>query len=146
MENDIENSLPSRNIEMLKSSEFQKECIDRVEPAVLSDISDMISGRRNWRRSAVLAEVGGKVSSILATLLAYASASNLTSGVVESSLAFASGASGTIGIVLTMFAQFARKESMERTHALNIVLKQSRINAIPDVMTSLDVQPSASLS
>ena len=122
---------------------FQKECIDRVEPAVLRDVDDMIRGRAVWRKISTATEVLGRVMAFVSTVLAYSASSELATGTVSRALAFSSGATGTIGIVSTLFANFSRSQSIERSNAMNTVLKSVRIKAVPDVMDDLDVQTMA---
>lgn len=119
---------------------FQEECAKRVEPALLEDIDDMISGRVRWRKVSAVSEVLGKGISIIATILAYSSASELTAGNLSRALAFASGACGTVSVMLVSFSQYARRESLERTRAMNSVLKKVNVQKIPDIMESIDVQ------
>jgi len=119
---------------------FRKRCIDRIEPAMMQDVDDMIRGRVVWRRVSGLFEVVGRSMALLSTVLAYSASSELTAGTVSRSLAFASGACGTVGIVSTLFSHFARNESSERTTAMNSILQEAGIQKIPDIMNDLEIQ------
>lgn len=135
--------MPKPNRLTMTDPNFQKLCVERIEPAVLRDMEDMIRGRVAWRNISSASEVLGRSMSFIATVLAYSSSSELTAGTVSRALAFASGACGTVGIVAILFAQFSRTQSMERTDAVNTILAASHLQKIPDIMHDIEIQGQA---
>jgi hypothetical protein len=125
--------------EALLDRQFEKECIQIIKPALLNDVKDMIRGRVLWRRASVLAETMGKASSAAASVLAFASASDLAGGEASRIIGFVSGSVGTLGMVLLMFANFSRSQSIERSDAINLILKDANMEEIPDIATELVV-------
>lgn len=125
--------------EALLDRQFEKECIKIIKPALLNDVKDMIRGRVLWRRASVLAETMGKASSAAASVLAFASASDLAGGEASRIIGFVSGSVGTLGMVLLMFANFSRSQSIERSDAINLILKDANMKEIPDIATELVV-------
>jgi hypothetical protein len=125
--------------EALLDRQFEKECIRIIKPALLNDVKDMIRGRVLWRRASVLAETMGKASSAAASVLAFASASDLAGGEASRIIGFVSGSVGTLGMVLLMFANFSRSQSIERSDAINLILRDANMEEIPDIATELVV-------
>lgn len=121
---------------------FRDTCIEIITPSLETDVRDMVKGRVAWRRTSTTFEVLGRVTGALGTIVAFAGSSDITGDVVSRSMAFAAGCLGTTSIVSTLFASFARQQSLERSEAVNAILTSANVQAIPDVAAALDIQGS----
>jgi len=135
IEHDVESQHPITN-----DDEFRKVAVEIVRPAMVEDVKSMVSGRKWWLRASTLFETAGKISSASSVVLAFASGSEITGSSQSQILGFVAGTVGTIGMALSAFANFARNQSLERSDALNIILKDAKIKEIPDIGDTLVVQ------
>lgn len=135
LEKDVESQHP-----IIDDDDFRKEAIEIVRPAMIDDIKSMVSGRKWWLRASTVFETAGKVASAAGVVLAFASGSDIADPSQSQILGFAAGSVGTTGMVLSGFANFARNQSMERSDALNTILKDAKIMEIPDIGDTLVVQ------
>ena len=125
------------NSNILNDKEFRDECFNIIKPSLLEDVREMTKGRARWRRASVASETLGKISSAAATVLAFAAASDLAGGDASRVIGFVSGSVGTLSMVLTLFANFSRAQSIERTDAINLILDGADIDPIPEISREL---------
>ena len=115
---------------------FKHACLKIIKPSLLKDVTEMTHGRAAWRRASVVSETLGKLSSASATVLAFASASDIADS-TSRILGFVSGTLGTISMVLVLFANFSRAQSIERSDALNLILTKAELDPIPEISKEL---------
>jgi hypothetical protein len=118
--------------------QFVDDVKNIVKPSVLDDVRAMVSGQKKWRTTATVFETLGRASTAIASVLAFASASEMVGG-AGPPLAFSAGSVGTLGLVLSSFANFARTQSIERNEALNLLLQRIDLESVPDVNETLDI-------
>jgi len=135
IERDVESQHP-----IIDDDEFRKEAVNIVRPAMIEDVRSMVSGRKWWLRASTVLETCGKMASAAGVVLAFASGSDIADPSQSQILGFTAGAVGTSGMVLSGFANFARNQSIERSDALNTILKDAKIKEIPDIGDTLVVQ------
>jgi len=128
------------NPRSVADSDFRETCINIITPSLETDIRDMVRGRVVWRRTSTVFEVFGRISGALGTIIAFAGSSNIAGDTLSRALSFSAGCLGTTSIVSTLFASFARQQSLERSAAMNNILKSAGIEQIPDIVKDLDIQ------
>lgn len=131
---------PESNPRSVIDSDFRETCINIITPSLETDIRDMVRGRVVWRRTSTAFEVFGRVSGALGTIIAFAGSSNIAGDTLSRALSFSAGCLGTTSIVSTLFASFARQQSLERSSAMNNVLQSAGVKQIPDIVKDLDIQ------
>jgi len=119
------------------SPEFSEKIVDIVRPAVLDDVRSMSKGRVVWRNVATASETMGRLSTAASTVLAFAGASEIAGQDSSRILGFVAGGVGTLGLVFGSLANFARTQSIERSDAINLILRQADIESIPDINATL---------
>lgn len=122
------------------NSTFRDTCISIITPSLETDVRDMVRGRVMWRRTSTWFEVLGRVTGAAGTIIAFAGSSDITGDTLSRALSFSAGCLGTTSIVSTLFASFARQQSLERSAAINSVLRTCDVKEIPDVVENLDIQ------
>jgi len=95
-----------------------------------SETEDMLRGKKWWRKTGEFLEAGSKIMSGVASILAFAASSNISTPVSDS-LAFSSGCIGTFSLVILTFSAYASKESRQRTVDLNKLLEKFEITPVP---------------
>jgi ABC-type antimicrobial peptide transport system permease subunit len=100
----------------------------------------MVKGRVLWRRVSTIFEVLGRLSGASGTIIAFAGSSDITGDTLSRAFAFSAGCLGTTSIVSTLFATFARQQSIERSTAINKILDSVDVESIPDIAKALDIQ------
>ena len=113
--------------------------VDIVRPAIVEDVRSMSKGRVVWRNVATASETLGRLSTAASTVLAFASASEVAGENSSRILGFVAGGVGTLGLVLGSLANFARTQSIERSEAMNLILKEADIESVPDINAALEI-------
>lgn len=121
-------------------SSFRQKIIETLKPALEKDLNSVVKGRYIWRHISEFSEVFSKAASLTATVLAYASSSQLTDEPTTRILAFTAGVVGSVSMVSSIFSNFARAQAIERSKALATIVKSAKIQEIPDVTDSINVQ------
>ena len=121
-------------------SSFRQKIIDTLKPALEKDLNSVVKGRYIWRHVSEFSEVFSKAASLTATVLAFASSSELTDDPTTRILAFTAGVVGSVSMVSSIFSNFARAQAIERSKALATIVKSAKIQEIPDVTDSINVQ------
>jgi hypothetical protein len=121
-------------------SSFRQRIIDTLKPALEKDLDSVVKGRYIWRHVSEFSEVFSKAASLTATVLAFASSSELTDDPTTRILAFTAGVVGSVSMVSSIFSNFARAQAIERSKALATIVKSAKIQEIPDVTDSINVQ------
>ena len=117
--------------------ELTEKIVEIVRPAVLDDVKSMSRGRVVWRNVATASETLGRLSTAASTVLAFAGASEIAGQESSRILGFVAGGVGTLGLVFGSLANFARTQSIERSEAINMILKQADIESMPDINQTL---------
>ena len=136
----IDQDIESGREDIVDNDGFRQEALNIVRPAMIDDVKSMVSGRKWWLRASTIFETAGKITSAAGVVLAFASGSDIADPSQSQILGFAAGAVGTSGLVLSGFANFARTQSVERSDALNTILKDAKLKEIPDITDELVVQ------
>ena len=127
----------------LMGDEFRAQCIQLIEPALVQDVKSMIRGRVAWRVTSVVMETLGKLMGGAATILAFASSSELT-GDVSKTLSFTAGSMGTASMISMSLATFSRTQALERSKSINLILEQAKFqHKMPDITETLAVDDSS---
>ena len=107
---------------------------DIVATAIVSEVRGMVRWRDRWKVLADAAEAVAKGLTGVCSVLAFA-ASAVRDPRVADWLSFSSGAVGTLGLVLLTYANYASRESKQRTSELNGVLRAVGVTPVPQIAT-----------
>lgn len=138
-ESDLERAETVAEFSIIDSS-FRQKIIETLKPALEKDLDSVVKGRYVWRHVSEFSEVFSKAASLTATVLAFASSSELTDDPTTRILAFTAGVVGSVSMVSSIFSNFARAQAVERSKALATIVKSAKIQEIPDVTDSINVQ------
>ena len=103
-----------------------------------SETEDMLRGKKWWRKSGEFLEASSKIMSGVASILAFAASSNISTPVSDA-LAFSSGCIGTFSLVILTFSAYATKESRQRTMDLNALLGKFDITPVPLLSAATEI-------
>ena len=138
--NETDNNEEQKSQTKVTDDDFRDTCIDIIVPSLETDVRDMVKGRVLWRRISTVFEVLGRLSGATGTIIAFAGSSDITGETLSRAFAFSAGCLGTTSIVSTLFATFARHQSIERSTAINKILQSIDVTAIPDIAKALEIQ------
>lgn len=104
-------------------------------PEYERDVRTLVGGRHVWKTVHDTVEIVSKVVAGVASILAFA-ASSVKNSQLTDILSFSAGCTGTLALVMTVFANYSRNQSRERTKELNTVLKFIGVTPMPQLIGS----------
>lgn len=109
---------------------------DLIEPSYYSDIKEILSGRKCWRRSGHLFESLSKI------LLAVSSVCSFASGVYDDKiLSFIAGTISTVSLATFQFSLYSIKMHKKNSFELNQLLEKINIEPVPVFATLEEIKP-----
>jgi len=108
------------------SEEVRKEIFLKIEDCYRSDVSEMIGGKKCWRRIGITFETMSKITVAVGGVLSF------SSGYFGSSiLSFISGSVSVTSLALLQFGTFGFKQGNKQASDLNILLNKLDLETIP---------------
>lgn len=108
-----------------------------LNPEYEQEINDAVNARQYWKKMRDVFDAGSKLSSGLASMVAFG-ASSVGDSTLSTWLSFAAGSLGTLSLTLLVFAGYSGKTSRDRTKELNTLLKAVGVTPMPQVVTTGD--------
>ena len=106
------------------SDETKNIIFKKVENNYISDVSEMIFGKKCWRQIGISFETMSKVTVAIGGVLSF------SSGYFNSTvLSFISGSVSVVSLALLQFSSFGFKQSKKRGYDLNVLLKLVEFNS-----------------
>lgn len=125
--------IPHPTIQNISESTKLDIMSNYVEPAYKQDVIELLQGKRCWRITAQTFETISKVFVAVGSIVSFAS------GVYnEPNLSFIAGTISTVSLATLQFASFGFRENKKQSSALNTLLSNIDIKAMPVIDRSSD--------
>jgi hypothetical protein len=110
--------------------------LDIIQPDYIEEITSYINGRNVWRKVGIFFETTSKLCLGVGSIMSFAS------GVYSNtSLSFVAGSVSTVSLVCLQFSTYSFTRSKKATEHLNIMLKELKLEALPDLVEKLNDLP-----